>query len=247
MVNGIHLINSILGVKCANQISAGHHAPYPSSARMLITVQIVSNIINSTRRTQNIAARHDTAIETRTQITHTHIERMSAGYSTTRNHLLYVQTMYQLPPQNGNNHHKTFPPTSSRRQIFSDSEDWDTPRGSGTDRFQGSEFVISGCLAAFTIHPVYKKNLTRFLRYAWTPMGSSGGYPRTPPPLGNYTAATLRQIFQIFCKLLEVFLPQENVVGCRFTEFLVKICENPKHNYRCFTVDGVTRREHRNT
>ena len=64
--------------------------------------------------------------------------------------------------------------TQRRRQV------WRFRRGPG-------EFVIIGCLAPYP-PPSTKKILTRFLRFAWTPLGSSGGSgaldtPRPATPL----------------------------------------------------------------
>jgi len=60
--------------------------------------------------------------------------------------------------------------------------------GSGVGRFESSgggpgEFVISGCLDPYP-QPVPKKFRIGFLRFTWTPLGSSGGGGvRTPGPL----------------------------------------------------------------
>jgi len=59
-------------------------------------------------------------------------------------------------------------------------------------RFRGGpgEFIISGhgCLAP-TPNPCMKKNLSGFLRFAWTPLGSSGGSgPLDPLPPASYAA-----------------------------------------------------------
>jgi len=62
---------------------------------------------------------------------------------------------------------------------------------SGVGRFEGSGG--SRALGEFhhqrlsTPHPCTKKNLTGFLRFAWTPLGSTGGV-QTPGPPSSYAA-----------------------------------------------------------
>ena len=66
---------------------------------------------------------------------------------------------------------------------------------------QGSsgEFVISGCLAP-TPTPCTKKILTGFLRFAWTPLGTSGGPdPWNSPPPASYAA--------VYCRVNKIGLP----------------------------------------
>ena len=57
---------------------------------------------------------------------------------------------------------------------------------SGVGGFESSRgvraLVTSGCLAPPNPHPQYEKILTRFLCFAWTPLGSSGGSGPLDPP-----------------------------------------------------------------
>ena len=110
--------------------------------------------------------------------------------------VLYLpKNFYTYPKQTSGYAQSPMPRTSILiRHITSFVTQQRLYTASDVGRYEGSggggpgEFVISGGLVPHT-PTLYEKNLTRFLRFSWTPLGSSGegrSGPLLPLALANY-------------------------------------------------------------